>query len=124
MKKFLFLALLAGLFTLMSTSSVDAQNLGNRTQCDIEMKIDYGWPGCVPVGTFSIDVPAYSVIAIPLPPGMIIIRAEGAYIGTTCVFEVGVPCTGLPNPDFVPCGTACGDYKAELIPTWGVVAYH
>ena len=124
MKKFILLTMLAGLFTLFSFSTADAQqNIGNRTACPFEVSVSYGFPGCTSAGIFTATVPPFTVIAVPMPPGMVIQVAKGTYSAIFCPFYVGLPCSGLPNFVNVPCNGACGPYKA-LLNNWGVVVFH
>ena len=122
MKRLIQFTLTFSLIAFLAITSASAQNFGNRTACDMEMKVAWGTPGCVSTGSFYAVVPAFSVVPIPMPPGNVIIAAKGAYIGTSCVFVVGIPCSGYLFDDAVICATACGDYKANLS-SWGVVAY-
>ncbi len=124
MKKFLLLTLLAGVFTLMSTTSADAQRFGNRTNCPMLMKAAYGFPGCgVVAATAAVVVPPLSVVNVPLPVGMEFLYGKGLVIGIGCPFYVG-PCGGYPATVAVPCAASpCGNYRASLFPGWGIVAY-
>lgn len=127
MKKLFFLSALAGLFVLLGSNTMLAQqNVGNRTNCSVDMKFQYGDPvTCVVAGTMSITVPPLTAIPLVLPAGTEIIRAKGKYSAPGCgAFYVGVPCSGYPSSDFVACGALCGDYKARLTSSWGLVVYN
>ncbi|MEM1320615.1 MAG: hypothetical protein AAGG75_10175 [Bacteroidota bacterium] len=124
MKKFLLLTALAGIFTLFSFTTAEAQqSIGNRTACVFEVSVSFGFPGCTPAGVFTATVPPFSVVNVPMPLGMVIQRAKGTYASTFCPFYVGLPCSGYPNFVNVPCPAACGPYKA-LLNSWGVVVFH
>ncbi len=117
MKKFLFLSLLAGLFTLMSSTSIEAQTVSNYTACDFEIKVGYGLPGCtLLLGHVDIYLPA-GAIGIPagIPPGTVILGSKGYYVTSpSCIYYIGEPCTSLPSNDPVSCTGGCGNYNAAL----------
>ena len=116
------LTLTLSLFLFLTASSVFAEQLGNRTACPMRMDVAWGMPGCVVTGSFSTVVAPFSTVVIPMPVGNIILASRGYYIGTSCIFYVGEPCSGYPFIDNVVCGVACGNYTARLS-NWGVVAY-
>lgn len=123
MKKIIQLTLTLTLLSLFAVNTVSAQNLGNRTACNMVMSVVWGDIFCNTTGSFTTVVPPFSVVPIPMPPGNVIIVSRGYYVGSSCVYAVGIPCSGFPANDAIACGTACGNYRARL-DSWGVVAYH
>ncbi len=102
MKKFLMLSLLAGLFTLISTTTTTAQTITNTTNCDIAVRVAWGFSGCTYLGFVSINtLGSGNSVTIPLPLGATILLAQGTYtntggtIATNCIFSVGQPCSGF-----------------------------
>jgi hypothetical protein len=127
MKKFLMVAASAMFLVLLSSATAFAQNnLGNRTNCPVEMHVEYGNPiTCASMGSISVIVPPLSVVPLALPPGASIIASKGYYVGSTCgVYYVGEPCSGLPYVDNIACTFPCGNFTAQLFPTWGLVVYN
>ena len=117
MKKFILLPLLAGLFTLASINTADAQTITNDTKCDFRVTVTYSLPGCTTVAAqLTTTVGANSSVTLTLPPGMVIREASGSYTTIVYPFNIGVPCTGLPASDTVVCsGTpSCNDYRAGI----------
>lgn len=123
MKRIIQFTLTISLF--FTTVIASAQSLGNRTACDMEMTVVYGFNNCQATGTYTAIVPAFSVVPIPMPPGQVVIASRGLYVNTSssCVYVVGLPCTGYSTLDNVQCNAACGPYNARLS-NWGVVVYH
>ncbi len=115
MKKFLFLSLLAGLFTLMSTTTTVAQTVSNYTSCDFKIKVAYGLPGCAPImGSIVMFVPSGAVgLPVAIPVGTVVLASKG-YNSASCIYYIGEPCTGYPNNDPVMCGGGCSNYNAAL----------
>lgn len=123
MKRIIQLTLTVTLLSFLTVSTTYAQNfLGNRTACDMEMSVVWGDNMCNINGSFNTIVPAFSVVPIPMPATDVIVAAKGYYLGTSCLFYVGIPCTPYSMTDFVVCSQPCGDYKARL-DSWGVVVY-
>ncbi len=125
MKKFLLLTILAGVFTLMSTTTVDAQqNLDNRTNCPVEFFVVFGTPACAFAGFTSVVVPALSVVSVTPPAGTEIIAARTSYPpGVNCpIFVSQYGCFGFPNTASSTCGVACGSYRAITF-DYGVIAF-
>lgn len=114
MKKLLQLSLALGLILFLSFSTVNAQSFQNRTACPMEMAVAWSVGACAPGGSFSTIVPPMTEIFFPMPPGATVDAAKGVYVGSSCVFYVGVPCSGYPLTTVVPCGVACGTYNAGL----------
>lgn len=128
MKKFFFAAILAALFSFVSSNeAVAQQSLGNRTGCEMIIKYAYGPIGsCTIAGYHQETLAPYSAIPAPMPAGMDIKMAKGTYTTGGCnAFYVGYPaCSSYTFNDAVSCTSACGDFKAIYDPNWGVVAYH
>ena len=113
---------------LLGSSTVQAQDkVRNSTNCDFRIRVAYGpIGGCTSTGIIDAIVPAGTSILLGIPPGNEIIEAKGAYaaIVPSCAFYIGLPCTGSPLIDSVPCTLLCGDYKARLYPGTGIWIYN
>ena len=106
MKKLIRISLCLSIITVLTSTAVFSQQFENRTSCDMIMTGAWGTPGCVFNGFFATLVPAFSSAPIPVPPGDQLLICKGHYVGSlSCLFYVGVPCSGYPMNEFVPCSS-------------------
>ncbi|MGD1844746.1 MAG: hypothetical protein ACFB10_05070 [Salibacteraceae bacterium] len=125
MKNMLLLAVLVGLFAVVSTNVQAQQGIKNATNCAMLVKFAHGNPfTCTTTGTQTYTLaPMSSIFPLPIPAGEQIVVAKGADVGFTCpIWYIGFPCSGYSFGQGIVCPT-CNDYKAELIP-YGIYLHY
>lgn len=135
MKKFFFLAIVATIFSVFSSSETFAQaqtNLINNSNCDVVVAYEYGPEGtCERVGYNLVTIPAGTTISSGLQPGMWIINAKGNFTNGVNNYDCWPFYVSMPGcypdtdvVDEVICNTTCGFIKGEIDPSFGVRVSH
>ena len=126
MKNIFALIVLAGCFTIFTSTTTSAQDIvKNSTNCDFRITVLYG-PGhsCLGLGSITKVVPANSQVNLGIPAGNVIIKAEGGYTvpvsSSSCYFAVGLSCTGHSTNEVIFCVGGCGNYEVTYIPSFGL----